>query len=210
MLTKQYDTMYRQYLQGATTTRPLAPSSDSLFVNYGQEINKIKSISDEVIYHPVKYKVLFGTEATDDLKAMFKIVKNPDRVVNENELKANVIAAINQYFAIENWEFGDTFFFTELSAYVMTQVSPDLAAIVIVPTQETLSFGSMFEVKSEADEVFISSATVANIEVVSSLTATNLKASGALYADATAVQGVASASSSIISSSSSSSGGLSY
>ena len=82
--------------------------------------------------------------------------------------------------------------------------------MVIVPTQETLSFGSMFEVKSEADEVFISSATVANIEVVSSLTATNLKASGALYADATAVQGVASASSSIISSSSSSSGGLSY
>jgi len=212
MLTKQYDTLYRQYLQGAITTRPLAPSSDSLFVNYGQEINKIKSISDEVIYHPVKYKVLFGTEATDDLKAMFKIVKNPDRVVNENELKANVIAAINQYFAIENWEFGDTFFFTELSAYVMTQVSPDLAAMVIVPTQETLSFGSMFEVKSEADEVFISSATVANIEVVSSLTATNLKASGALYADATAVQGVASASASasVISSSSSSSGGLSY
>ena len=212
MLTKQYDTLYRQYLQGATTTRPLAPSSDSLFVNYGQEINKIKSISDEVIYHPVKYKVLFGTEATDDLKAMFKIVKNPDRVVNENELKANVIAAINQYFAIENWEFGDTFFFTELSAYVMTQVSPDLSAMVIVPTQETLSFGSMFEVKSEADEVFISSATVANIEVVSSLTATNLKASGALYANATAVQGVASASSSssVISSSSSSSGGLSY
>ena len=209
MLTKQYDTLYRQYLQGAIATKPLAPSSDSLFVNYGQEINKIKSISDEVIYHPVKYKVLFGTEATDDLKALFKIVKNPDRVVNENELKANVIAAMNQYFAIENWEFGDTFFFTELSAYVMTQLSPDLAAMVIVPTQETLSFGSMFEVRSEADEVFISSATVANIEVVSSLTATNLKATGALYADATAVQGVASASN-IISSSSSSSSSSSY
>jgi hypothetical protein len=214
MLTKQYDTLYRQYLQGAIDTRPLAPSSDTLYVNFGEEINKIKSISDEVIYHPVKYKVLFGTEASDDLKAMFKIVKNPDRVVNENELKANVIAAINEFFAIENWEFGDTFYFSELSNYVMTQLAPDLAAFVIVPIQESLSFGSMFEVRSEADEVFISSATVENIEVVSSLTASKLKATGAIYADATQASGVVSASgsnvSSNISSSSSSSGGLSY
>jgi hypothetical protein len=214
MLTKQYDTLYRQYLQGAIETRPLAPSSDTLYVNFGEEINKIKSISDEVIYHPVKYKVLFGTEASDDLKAMFKIVKNPDRVVNENELKANVIAAINEFFAIENWEFGDTFYFSELSNYVMTQLAPDLAAFVIVPIQESLSFGSMFEVRSEADEVFISSATVENIEVVSSLTASKLKATGAIYADATQASGVVSASgsnvSSNISSSSSSSGGLSY
>ena len=145
---------------------------------------------------------------------MFKIVKNPDRVVNENELKANVIAAINEFLAIENWEFGDTFYFSELSNYVMTQLAPDLAAFVIVPIQESLSFGSMFEVRSEADEVFISSATVENIEVVSSLTASKLKATGAIYADATQASGVVSASgsnvSSNISSSSSSSGGLSY
>jgi hypothetical protein len=201
-------------LQGAIETRPLAPSSDTLYVNFGEEINKIKSISDEVIYHPVKYKVLFGTEASDDLKAMFKIVKNPDRVVNENELKANVIAAINEFFAIENWEFGDTFYFSELSNYVMTQLAPDLAAFVIVPIQESLSFGSMFEVRSEADEVFISSATVENIEVVSSLTASKLKATGAIYTDVTQASGVVSSSgnnvSSNVSSSSSSSGGLSY
>jgi hypothetical protein len=185
MLTKQYDTLYRQYLQGAISTKPLAPSSDSLYVNFGEEINKIKSISDEVIYHPVKYKVLFGTESSDDLKAMFKIVKNPDKVVNDNELKANVIAAINEFFAIENWEFGDTFYFSELSNYVMSQTAPNLAAFVIVPVQDSLSFGSMFEVRSEADEVFISSATVENIEVVSSLTASKLKAAGAIYADTT-------------------------
>jgi hypothetical protein len=96
----------------------------------------------------------------------------------------------------------------------MTQLAPDLAAFVIVPIQESLSFGSMFEVRSEADEVFISSATVENIEVVSSLTASKLKATGAIYADATQASGVVSASgsnvSSNISSSSSSSGGLSY
>ena len=185
MLTKQYDTQFRQYLQGGLSSKPLAPSSDSLFVNFGEEINAIKSISDEVIYHPVKYKTLFGTDAAEDLKATFKIVKNPNRVVNDNEIKASVIAAINEFFAIENWEFGDTFYFTELSTYVMSQLAPNLAAFVIVPLQEGLNFGSMFEVKSEADEIFVSSATVDNIEVVSSLTASKLKASGAIYVDET-------------------------
>jgi len=210
MLTKQYDTQFRQYLQGGTTTKPLAPSSDALFVNFGEEINSIKSISDEVIYHPVKYKVLFGQDSTEDLKATFKIVKNPNRVVNDNEIKAAVITAINQFFAIENWEFGDTFYFTELSTYVMSQLAPDLSAFVIVPLQESLSFGSMFEVKSEADEIFISSATVENIEIVSSLTASKLKASGAVYADeaTTAQSGVTSSSGTIISQGTS--GGTSY
>ena len=210
MLTRQYDTQFRQYLQGGSSTKPLPPSSDALFVNFGEEINKIKSISDEVIYHPVKYKVLFGTDAADDLKATFKIVKNPNRVVNDNEIKANVIAAINEFFAIENWEFGDTFYFTELSTYVMAQLAPDLSAFVIVPVQESLTFGSMFEVKSEADEIFISSATVDNIEVVSSLTASKLRANGAIYADeaTTANSGITSSSGTTISTGTS--GGTSY
>jgi hypothetical protein len=209
MLTRQYDTQYRQYLSGARPTKPLPPSSDSLFVNFGQEINKIKSISDEVIYHPVKYKVLFGNEATDDLKATFKIVKNSDRVVNENELKADVITAINEFFAIENWEFGDTFYFSELSTYIMSRLAPNLSAIVIVPVQNTLAFGSMFEIRSESDEIFISSATVDNIEVISSLTATRLKAEGAIYVEDTTLAGVTSSTASTIIQSTSS-GGISY
>ena len=210
MLTKQYDIQFRQYLQGSSTTRPLPPSSDTLFVNFGEEINSIKSISDEVIYHPVKYKVLFGKDSTDDLKATFKIVKNSDRVVNDNEIKAGVITAINEFFAIENWEFGDTFYFTELSTYVMSKLSPNLSAFVIVPLQESLTFGSLFEVKSEADEIFISSATVENIEVVSSLTASKLKSSGAIYADqaTTAQSGITSSSGTTISQDTS--GGTSY
>jgi len=199
MLTRQYDTQFRQFLSGVTTTKPLAPSSDALFTNFGSEINKIKSISDEVIYHPVKYKVLFGNESSDDLKATFKIVKNTDRVVNDNELKANVISAIDEFFAIENWEFGDTFYFSELSTYIMNKLSPDLATIVIVPVQTSLAFGSMFEIKSEADEIFISSATVDNIEVISSLTASKLKAEGAIFVDSETVTGITS-----------SSGGVSY
>ena len=180
LLTRSYDTSFRQYLEGTTATLPLAPSSDELFLNYGENINKIKSLSDEVIYHPVKYKILFGDKADTDLQAKFKIVKNSDIVLNDNDVKSRVIAAINQFFALENWEFGETFYFSELSTYVMQQLAPDLVTFVVVPNQSTQSFGSLFEVKSESDEIFISGATVDDIDIIDAITASRLKASGAV------------------------------
>jgi hypothetical protein len=178
LLTKKYDASFRQYLRGVTPALPLPPSSDNLFNSYGAEINKIKSISDEVIYHPVKYKVLFGAKAETNMQATFKIVKNSEQVVNDNDIKSKVITAINEFFALENWDFGDTFYFTELSTYVMNQVSPDLVSLIIVPRQTEQSFGSLFEIRSEADEIFISGATVDDITVIDAITASRIQASG--------------------------------
>jgi len=178
LLTKNYDTEYRKYLSGARATKPLPPSSDELFRSYGSDIAKIKSISDEVIYHPVKYKMLFGNKAREDLQVTFKIVKNPGLTINNNELKANVIDSVNRFFSIEYWNFGDTFYFQELSAYVMNSLSPELVSIVIVPKQTSQTFGSLFEIKSESDEIFINAATVADVEIVDEITASNLQSSG--------------------------------
>jgi len=185
LLTKSYDASFREFLDGAVTVKPLPPSSDNLFNNYGSEINKIKSISDEVIYHPVKYKVLFGANADIDLQATFKIVKNPDQVVNTNAIKAKVISAINQFFALDNWDFGDTFYFSELSTFIMATVAPELVTIVIVPNQQLQGFGSLYEIKSESDEIFVSGATVDNVEVIDAVTASRLKASGKVLTVAT-------------------------
>lgn len=175
LLTRQYDTQVRQFLNDTRSSMPEPPDSDVLFQSYGKQINRIKSISDEVIYHVVKYKVLFGKHASPDLRATFKIVKNQASSANDNELKSRVISAINQFFAVENWDFGDTFYFSELSAYVMNELAPDLAALVIVPQQSSLAFGDLFEIKSEPNEILISSATVNNIELVSDLTAARLR-----------------------------------
>ena len=185
LLTKSYDDSFREYLDGTLTTKPLPASSDNLFNNYGSEINKIKSISDDVIYHPVKYKVLFGARADLDLQATIKIVKNPDQVVNTNAIKAKVISAINQFFALDNWDFGDTFYFSELSTFIMATVAPELVTIVIVPNQQSQGFGSLYEIKSESDEIFISGATVDNVEVIDAVTASRLKASGKVLTVAT-------------------------
>jgi hypothetical protein len=180
ILTKSYDTTFRQFVSGAIPTRPLPPSSDQLFRSYGAEINKIKSISDEVIYHPVKYKSLFGSNSDLDLQAVFKIVKNENRVVSNNDVKARVITAINEFFALDNWDFGETFYFSELSAYIMKKVSPDIVSIVIVPRNASQNFGSLFEVKCEVDEIFISNAIVDDIEIITALTEERLRAGGAI------------------------------
>jgi hypothetical protein len=185
MLTKSYDTLYRRWLANQTTSKPLPPSSDALFINFGSELNKIKAISDEVIYHPVKYKTLFGTGADASLQATFKVVKTPSVIVSDNDVKSSVITAINEFFAVENWDFGDTFYFSELTAYIMQKVSPSISNIVIVPKQEGLVFGSLYEIKSTSDEIFASSATVNDIEIIPEITASRIKATGTITTNTT-------------------------
>jgi hypothetical protein len=131
-----------------------------------------------VIYHPVKYKVLFGSKANEDLQATFKAVKNPNQVLNDNDIKTRIIGLVNQYFAIENWDFGDTFFFQELATYVMNRMAPDLVTFIIVPNQLEQAFGSLFEIRSEPDEIFISGATVNDVLLIDEITASRLNANG--------------------------------
>lgn len=196
LLTNSYDVEYRKYLRGGRPTKPLPPSSDELFRSYGSQINKIKSISDEVIYHPVKYKPLFGREANQDLQVTFKIVKNKELTVNNNKLRANVINAVNRFFSVEFWNFGDTFYFQELSAYIMNTLTPELVSVVIVPRRVDKAFGSLFEIKSEVDEIFINAAEVSDVEIIDEITASNLQAEGAVVTSTQSVNtGIQSSSS---------------
>jgi len=178
MLTREYDNQFRLWLDGSRSNKPLPPSSDELFTNYSTELNNIKSLSDEIIYHPVKYKVLFGNKAESSLQAKFKVVKNQDLVVNNNELKSNIISAINRFFTLDNWDFGDSFYFSELSTYVMNELAPNISTFIIVPDQEDQAFGSLYEIKAESDEIFISGADVTDIEIIDGVTASRLKAEG--------------------------------
>lgn len=210
ILSKSYDNQVKQYISGYLATKPKPPSNDELFRSYGGEINKIKSISDEIIYHPVKYKILFGDKADPDLQVKFKIVRNSNMVINDNELKSDIIEAINRFFDIENWDFGETFYFQELSAYIINQLSPKLVSILIVPRQTTQSFGSLFEIKSEPDEIFASAAKVTDIEIIDQITATNLQASGTVInsVSTSITSGITSSAST--STTSSTGGGYSY
>jgi hypothetical protein len=176
ILTRSYDTEFRNYLQGSVLTEPEAPSSDDLRISFDANLSNIKTISDEIIYHPVTYKILFGRTAPSRLQAVFKVVKNSNKSINDNDLKVRIISAINEFFDINNWDFGDTFYLSELITYVTNATAPDISNMVIVPKQENQVFGSLFEIKSRSDEIFVSGATVDDIEIVSAIIASEIKA----------------------------------
>ena len=117
---------------------------------------------------------MFGDKSEDQLRAFIKIVKDRKTLVSDNEIKSRVIAAINEYFDIDNWDFGDTFFFSELSAFLHNQLGDIIGSVVLVPKDPSLAFGELYEVRSQANEIFVSSATVNDVVVINSLTTETL------------------------------------
>jgi len=157
-----------------TAPFPDAPTTEDLRTQF-LELNDYKMLSDQIIYKPGKFKLLFGNGADDELTAKFKVVKVPGTTVTDNEVKSEVISAIDEYFDISNWDFGESFFYTELSAYIHQKLAKIVASIVIVPQKDDSVFGNLFQVKGETDELFLSTATVADVEIVRNLTDTNLR-----------------------------------
>lgn len=198
LLTKQYDTDYRNYVTDITgsVTKPVKPSTNELRDSYGS-LETYKSVSDAIIFNSVNYRPLFGDKADAELQANFKIVKNTGTLVSDNEIKARVVEAINNYFALENWDFGDTFYFSELSAYLHNALAPDVLSIIIVPKNSASGFGSLYQISSSRDEIFISSATVNDVQIIDVITAAQLQASGTVInstADITRVESVSTGS----------------
>jgi len=185
ILTQSYNDQFVRYIQDNTgvVTKPETSTTTELATQFGSLL-EYKMLSDEIIFHPVKYKVLFGSKADANLQAQFKIVKNPNSPITDSELKTRTVDAFIDYFEDENWDFGDTFYFTELSAFVHHELAPHVATILIVPTGTNQNFGSLFEVECASDEIFISDVKVDNIEIIDAVTASKIRASGTIVTSA--------------------------
>jgi hypothetical protein len=179
VITKTYDSDFRTWLKkGQVSTKPSAPTLNSLNNDYSASLESLKSVSDEIVFNPGEYKLIFGPGSDPKLQSTFKIVKNPNTNVSDNQIKSSVIESINTFFSLGLWDFGDTFYFSELAAYLHNAISPDILSVVIVPAQASSGFGSLFQINSSDNEILISSATVDNVEIITSLTAEKLKATG--------------------------------
>ena len=174
VLTSSYWEDMQSYIKVPGTDFPTAPTSSEL-ENEFAILQDYKSASDQLVFKSGRFKLIFGADATDELQAKFKVVRLPGTSLSDNEIKTKVVAAINQYFNIDNWDFGDTFYFTELSSYIHQQVGNAIGSIVIVPTKASGVFGDLFQVKADADELFLSTAGIDEIDVVDKLTHGNIK-----------------------------------
>jgi hypothetical protein len=175
VLTKQYAASYQSWIQDTSgkIVQPLLPTTEDLQLEFS-ELESYKAISDSLIYSSARFKPLFGAKADPVLRATFKVVKNTNVVISDNDIKVAVVSAINKYFDITNWDFGETFFFSELSAYLHSVLTPKISSIIIVPTSTGLSFGNLYQINAEPDEIVASAATVDNVEIISAITAAQL------------------------------------
>ena len=102
------------------------------------------------------------------------MVKNSNVIVSDNDIKTSVITAINAYFDISNWDFGETFYFSELSAYLHRVLAPNIASIIIVPSNTSTPFGGLMQINAEFNEIIISSATVDDVIIIDSITSNSI------------------------------------
>lgn len=172
ILTKEYNTAYSTWIKDSSgkVVQPVAPTTEELRVEFSS-LENLKAMSDTIIYNPAKFKPIFGNKAESVLRATFKVVKNANVSISDNDIKSRVIATINKYFDITNWDFGETFYFSELSAYLHTELVPNISSVIIVPSDSTASFGGLYQINAEANEIVVSAATVDNVEVISAITA---------------------------------------
>ena len=169
LLERTYDNLYRIWLQDGGT-KPTESTADQLRINYSGTLNPLKSLSDQIIYHPVKYKILFGSNAEEQLQATFKVVKNLKTNVSDAVIKTRVISAINEFFALGQLGFWRQFLLYRISRLrtQSTCAGPIDGSYCAKPVR-TGFWVSCSRLDSAADEIFISGATVDDVSIITVL-----------------------------------------
>lgn len=177
VVTNAYYTAYINWLQDTTgvVTEPAPPTIDALTTAY-QGLQNFKMISDNMILNIVDFQPLFGQKAEPALRATIKVIRASGSTASVSAIKNLVVSNMNAYFNLANWNFGDTFFFSELAAYIHQQIGDVVSSVVIVPLTQGQSFGDLYEIRSAPNQIFVNGATVNDVEVITALTSTNLRA----------------------------------
>lgn len=176
VVTQSYYTAYQNWIQDTTNIVPMPnrPTINELNQAYGQ-IQNYKMMSDSVVLNSVIFKPLFGPKAASPLRATIKVIKNSKTNASDSEIRSAVLSAMNTYFAINNWSFGDTFYFSELSAYLHAEIGEYVSSVVLVPNDPTMHFGDLYEIKCAPYEIFVNAATANDVIIISALTPTELQ-----------------------------------
>ena len=176
VVTNAYYTAYINWLQDTTgtVTEPSAPTIDQLNTAY-QGLQNYKMISDNMILNTVDFQPLFGQKAEPALRATIKVIRASGSTASVSTIKNLVVSNMNAYFNLDTWNFGDTFYFSELAAYIHQNIADVVSSVVLVPLDTQKSFGDLYEIRSAPNQIFVNGATVNDVEVITALTSTNLQ-----------------------------------
>jgi hypothetical protein len=176
VVTLQYYTAYQNWLKDVTGTvqKPEPPTIDQLTTEYSG-LQEFKMVSDNMILNSVEFKPVFGQKAAEELRATIKVIRAAGSTAGISEIKNLVVANMDAYFSLDKWDFGDTFYFSELAAYIHAQIGDIVSSVVLVPLNPQKYFGDLYEIRSAPNQIFVNGATVNDVEVIQALTSTNIR-----------------------------------
>lgn len=177
VITRGYFISFKRWLED-----PLAlPPSELTPLDLRNDYNKLlasKMASDTVILHPGKFKMIFGDKSAPALQGKLKVIRSANSTMTDNQIKNIIVATVRNFFDISAFEFGETFFFTELASAIHMDLATEISSVVLVPTLSTSQFGDMLQVQAREDEIIYPDINVEDIDIVSGFTATNLRVNG--------------------------------
>lgn len=174
LIQRGYYKDFKKWLNGEIDTKPKTPSSYQLKYDYAKLLDN-KMISDTVILHPGKIKLIIGKNADKNLQGVIKVIKSKNASMSDTQIKYKIVDIVNEFFNISNWEFGESFYFSELSAYIHARLSPEIDSVTLVPTKPGVKFGNLMEIKAEPDEILMADINIDDIEFIESLNSDTLK-----------------------------------
>ena len=176
VVTLSYYTAYQNWIKDSTgtVTEPTAPTLDELTTDYAG-LQNYKMISDNMILNSVQFLPLFGAKAPLALRAVIKVIPAAGTTASTSEIRNLVVSNMDAYFSLDKWNFGDTFYFSELAAYIHRQIGDIVSSVVLVPLNPQKSFGDLYEIRSAPNQIFVNAATVNDVQVIQALTSTNIR-----------------------------------
>lgn len=167
IITRGYYSSVQQWLNGELNEEPDQPTGYELRSDYATLIES-KMISDTVLLQSGSFKYIFGQYATNALRASLKVVRTANTTLTDNQVKTQIVGLINSYFDINNWDFGQTFYFTDMVTYISNNLSNTISSMVPVPLYNS-TFGALFQIYAREDEIILPSISVDDIDIVTSL-----------------------------------------
>ena len=156
-----------------TTATPIAPNNYELS-KIMDTIEPKAAIADHIAYIPVEFKYLFGSYAKNENQAMFKVIKKLGVGYSDSEIKTAVSTKVNEYFAIDNWDFGATFYFSELAAYLHKELGDYISSVVITPKYSTNEFTKLLSISCALNEIFMAVTTSSDVKIITQLSQSEL------------------------------------
>lgn len=168
IITRGYYTNLVSWLAGLTDEVPELPTPFDLRNDYGYLINN-GMISDANVLQPGNFKLIIGQKASSSLRATLNVVQKTSSTMTANQLKLSIVNAVNAFFDITFWDFGQSFYFQQLATFIGNSLPADVASVVLVPVNPANIFGDLFQILAQEGEIIKASVSVNDIVLVDSL-----------------------------------------